>query len=280
MTLMEAIEKRTSVRTYSKEELDLQHIDKVKAILEKTQDLSFFGTPPVLQLLNTDPGTFGVIQGSALFLALLVKEKDGSLVYGQSPHKGLIDCGYTAESVVLELTALGLGTCWLGGTFNRRKVEEELALPEDLSLAALIALGEPGDRKTVIEKVFRLGAGSEKRKPFSSLFFLETPETPLPEDRAGSLQPVLQALRIGPSASNKQPWRVILKEEGEKTAALYLEVKEQYEKSAGYPIQSLDAGIALAHIKIASRELGLPLKRIGIPEDSFPGLKPVYSFRI
>lgn len=52
-------------------------------------------------------------------------------------------CGYFGERLVLFAQTLGLGTCWVGGTFSRKKTAYEAAPGEKLAL--VIAVGLPED---------------------------------------------------------------------------------------------------------------------------------------
>ena len=56
-------------------------------------------------------GTYGFIKGATGFIVGAVR---------QAPND-LEDYGYLREQVILYATGLGLGTCWLGGTFTRSR---------------------------------------------------------------------------------------------------------------------------------------------------------------
>ena len=57
--------------------------------------------------------------------------------------------------------------------------------------------------------------------------------------------------RSGPSASNKQPWRIIL---DWNKAHFYLKKTENYAQSIPFDIQALDMGIALCHFEEGLKE--------------------------
>jgi nitroreductase len=69
----------------------------------------------------------------------------------------------------------------------------------------------------------------------------------------GECHRAVEAVRLAPSASNKQPWR-ILTVDGQ--LHLYLEKSLGYSKGLGFDIQLVDAGIAMCHVEVAERELG------------------------
>lgn len=49
--------------------------------------------------------------------------------------------GYIGEAFVLECTARGIATCWLGASYKKSKVREFVDLKEDETLACIIAFG-------------------------------------------------------------------------------------------------------------------------------------------
>ena len=61
-------------------------------------------------------------------------------------------------------------------------------------------------------------------------------------------------VRLGPSASNKQPWRVVRTN----TACHFYEYKEPgYSDRLPYDIQRIDMGIAACHFHLAAKEQSL-----------------------
>ncbi len=223
-------------------------------------------------------GTYGFIKGATGFLIGAVR---------RAP-KDLENYGYLTEQAVLFATGLGLGSCWLGGTFTKGTFAARLGgLQADELAPAVVSLGYAGDDGA--ERI-RLRETGSRRLPASSLFFVDrlgappvtgepltpgearahnagTPgAAPLHADarapgEADSFAAVLEGVRMAPSASNKQPWRIV------RTGAdwhFYLQRTKGYGK--GSPIfrllrltdlQRVDLGIALCHFELAAREAGL-----------------------
>jgi nitroreductase len=193
-------------------------------------------------------GTYGVIRGADNYLAGAITTGEGHLE----------DYGYLMENIVLFLTENGLGTCWLGGFFNRSEFSRVLGIKPDEVVPAVTPVGYASPKISIVDRVIRRGAGSDSRKPREELFFEDDPDTPLTADAAGKYGAPLEMLRLGPSASNKQPWRVI-KEKGRNNYRFYLK------RSAGYSqlykaldLQKLDIGIAMSHFDLTAKELPLP----------------------
>jgi len=141
-------------------------------------------------------GTYGFIKGATGFLLGAVKP---------GPHD-MEDYGYLLEHAVLEATT------WDWHLLARRHVHQEFlcrridARPDEV-VPAVIAAGYPTE--TSRKHWLRRGAGSERRLPPEKLFFDERPDTPLDPASDGHLAGIVEAVRWAPSASNKQPWRLI-----------------------------------------------------------------------
>ena len=69
--------------------------------------------------------------------------------------------GYYGERLVLDLTDMGLGTCWVGGTFDR----SHFRIPDGEAMLCVVTVGYVED-PSLKERLIR-GALSRKRKPAS-----------------------------------------------------------------------------------------------------------------
>jgi hypothetical protein len=99
-------------------------------------------------------------------------------------------------------------------------------------------------------------AKSDRRKTWAELFFDGKPGNPLGQEHAGPFAEALEAVRIGPSASNRQPWRVV--REGA-ICHFFLQRTSGYDKMTGeIKLQEVDMGIALCHFEEAAKEAGVP----------------------
>jgi hypothetical protein len=163
------------------------------------------------------------------------------------------DYGYCMEMNILTATAMGLGTCWLGGTFKRSGFATKLNLADGELLPAVTPVGYPGNRRSTIDRFFRFNAGSDKRKPWEKLFYDGGIDTPLNKDWAGNYMTPLECVRIGPSAANKQPWRII-----KDNYHFYIRRALGYDRVFGpIKLQNVDMGIAMCHFELSLREIGL-----------------------
>ena len=107
---------------------------------------------------------------------------------------------------------------------------------------------------------------SDERVPFDELFFVGDFGHPLAEANAAALAAPLQMVRWAPSATNKQPWRVVVN--GDKVH-FYEHKSKGYAREATGDIQKVDLGIALCHFEIAAQEAGVS----GAFAESDPGIE-------
>jgi nitroreductase len=185
-------------------------------------------------------GTYGVIRGASTYLA-------GAASRGPC---ALLDFGYLFELLILRATDLGLGTCWLGGTFRRSDFDRALRLREDEILPAVSPVGMPAGRRSLLDHAFRIGAGSRSRRPWESLYFNGGGKVLSPGHLPDSHRDALEMLRLAPSASNRQPWRGLL---AGRELHLFLHRTPGYRRAGAVDLQQMDIGIAMAHFELALR---------------------------
>jgi nitroreductase len=253
MNTLESIKNRTSVRTYSSKRLDAAIKTTLQALCQENRQ-GPFGVSVRLELLDlhTLPpeelrrfGTYGVIKGGSLYILAAVKDEPGAME----------DVGYCLEKVILKATAMGLGTCWLAGTFRRSNFAGQMQLTEAELLPAITPVGYAAEKSSMVEKAMRYGARANRRKPWEELFFHADGKTPLSQEDAGTYRDALEAVRLGPSASNRQPWRFV--KENEELYRLYLAESPRYNRILGkIRIQNIDMGIAMCHFQLAAEEIG------------------------
>ncbi|MDR1524804.1 MAG: hypothetical protein LBS79_06060 [Tannerella sp.] len=244
MTIIETIRKRRSVRTYNGEALSDEHAGLIQNYIAGLQPP--FGVKAHIRLIralvagNAKPvklGTYGWVAGARDYLALIYEE-------GPLAEEG---AAYMFEQAILYCTGLGLGTCWLGGSFSRKDFGRQVTLKPDEKLRIVSPAGYASDRKRFIETYI---VGAEKnhrtRKPFEANFFHKNFSTPLTEAEAGIYALPLEMVRIAPSANNTQPWRVTL--DGN-TVHFY--------RTFSYGFSAIDTGIALCHFGETCRETGI-----------------------
>lgn len=271
MNDMEAIKHRISVRSYSDRTIEESKKKELQAAC-CNHTAGPFGVKVRFKILDFKQldnrelrslGTYGFIRGAKLYILGAVKESVGAFE----------DLGYCLEKIILEATKLGLGTCWLGGTFRRGSFAKHISLEDDELLPAVTPVGYASRETSGAERMIRFSAGSKKRKPWNELFFTVGGNIPLTEPEAGKYREALEAVRMGPSASNRQPWRII--KDGEGKFHLFLKENELYNRMLGkIRLQNMDMGIAMCHFETAADHSGIAGSWISENDSvEFPGLQ-------
>lgn len=203
-SVVEAVGKRKSVRTYADMPLDDEVLEKIKTYAGALSNP--MGAQVTVGIARKDSGgeavrlgTYGMIKGATTFVGAAVAP-------GEHALEGL---GYAFENLVLYATSLGLGTVWLGGTFSRSDFRKAMHMPDGWLFPVVCPLGYSADGTRLLDRITRMMARSGTRKRWQELFFDGDFSTPLTKEAAGEWREALEMVRLAPSASNGQPWRVV-----------------------------------------------------------------------
>lgn len=269
--ITEIISQRFSCRSYRNEPIDADKREQLQAFIEALPQAPFgklrtrpFGTRPRFDLAAATKsdgkalrglGTYGFIKNPPAFIlgAMTLSDYD------------LEDYGYLMESIILYATELGLGTCWLGGTFTKSSFAKKIELSTDETIPAVASVGEYADMEQKRQGLVSRTAGADRRLAWEKLFFNYLFEVPLLRNEAAEYATALEMVRLGPSASNKQPWRIL---NHNQFWRFYLRRTPGYREDPVKRIlnlcdlQRLDIGIAMCHFELTAHELGLKGKWI------------------
>jgi nitroreductase len=245
----ELITDRVSTRTFDNREISNSVRDELNAFIAGINSQKSFNGRFLL-LENSEPGdgtsrkpgTYGMIAGAHSFLVMILK-KDAA---------DAATAGFLFEEIILCAADLGLQTCWLGGSFNKNDFKNRVSLAENEYIPIVSPVGYMKSKPRALESVMRTAIGANKRKPWKDLFF-DSQQNPLDQQSAGRYATALEMVRLGPSASNKQPWRVILADDA---FHFYLCRTPGYGLPS-YDLQKNDLGIARCHFELTANELGL-----------------------
>jgi hypothetical protein len=194
-------------------------------------------------------GTYGLIQNPAGYLAGAVRESDTMFE----------DFGYRMEEMVLTATDLDLGTCWLGGSFTKTSFADRVRRQEGEMVPAVVSVGYISETPRLLDRIIRRQARSNSRLPWEHLFFDQRFGNPVSQRAADAYAVPLEMVRQGPSASNRQPWRIVHAGSG---WHFYVQRTPRYPSWAASPfiagdLQRMDVGIAMCHFALTADELGL-----------------------
>lgn len=245
----EVVRKRYSVRNYKEQEIEENMKKEIRDFIDTLENP--FGKKVKFHFLDNDDmknekklGTYGVIKGAKQYIGTTIKKEPMALEA----------LGYELEVVILYLAYRGIGTCWLGGTFNRKGFAKAMNIEEGEIFPIITPYGYAATNKHTIDKIMRKVIKADHRKEWNQLFYKDDFNTNLTKEDSGDFAFPLEMVRLGPSASNKQPWRILLKED---TFHFYEYKEPRYSESFPYDIQRVDMGIAAAHFDLAVKEKGI-----------------------
>ena len=239
-----AMRRRVSTRSYTGHQVEPSLVeqllkavaaaDHVTPVPPRVEVIS--GVDLARRVLTFVIGSYGLVQNAPHLLAgVLPTESDAARV----------DLGYVLEQVVLEATRLGLGTCWVTGSYDARNAGDTVGLATGEVAAAVCTLGYPSETRLgrFHSQTIRRFAGGWRRKPLAEIVCSERWGGSWRRESADpALVSMLEHARIAPSATNRQPWRFIVRQDGIVLALVRP--------------KPIDAGIVMAHVALAAAALG------------------------
>ena len=215
MTISEAINERHSVRQYKTAPIEEKLVTELNAFIENCNAESGLN----IQLICNDPECFNV------FLAHYGKFSNANNYISLVGKKSMTNldetAGYFGEAIVLKAQQMGLNTCWVAGTFGRKKCKAKVAKDEKIVCVISIGYGENQGVK-------------HKSKPIEKLCKADL--STAPEWFKNGVDGALQA----PTALNQQ--KFIISMEGEDAKIV----------SKGGAMTKLDLGIVKYNFEAAS----------------------------
>jgi nitroreductase len=256
--ITEIIRERFSCRTYLDKPIETEKQQRLQELMDALR-AGPFGAPLRFKLAAATEQDRGSLKGLGTYG--FIKGATGFIIGATKPAPmNLEDYGYALERIVLWATELGLGTCWLGGTFTRSGFAHKIAAARDELIPAVASIGHIADVEQAKKNVLRRMAGSDGRFSWERLFFDRAFGVPLSPETAGVYATPLEMVRLGPSASNKQPWRIV--REGD-AWHFYVQRNRNYPPGLAARLlkiadmQRVDMGIAMCHWALTAEERGL-----------------------
>ena len=274
--LQTTIESRKSVRLYDDRPLSDEDKNLIVSYIDKTlEEPTPFKSKMRVHYIEAKPGTeieklgtYGVIKGTKTFLCVTTKDEEGEMEA----------IGYNFEKIVLYLTSIGIGTCYLAGTFKREQFLNAINVKDDEIFPIVCPIGYPKDGNSLINKIFRKVAKSDQRMKWDEIFFDGDFAHPLTKEKANEYEFPLEMFRLAPSAANKQPWRIVYKDN-------YFHFFKVDNPKSKYPydLQKLDVGIATCHFSLAAKDKSLNgefIKLDNFDIDIPEGISYLYSWKM
>ncbi len=151
MAILGVIRKRYSCRAYQDRKIEREKLDtifeaaRLAPSARNAQDWRFV----VVSDERTKRAVAATTNRPAVF------EKAGAIIVACSNSDHVMRCGQAIapidvaialEHIALQAIELGLGTCWIG-SFDPATVGQILAIPADIAIIELMAVGYPADSK-------------------------------------------------------------------------------------------------------------------------------------
>jgi nitroreductase len=150
MTVMEAIQQRRSIRSYTgqpvEEEKLIQVLEAARLApsASNRQSWRFIAVrDPAVRAKLAEAAMSQPFVGTApVILVACGTEPEGVMACGQ--HRYSIDLSIATAFMILEAWEQGLGTCWLG-RFDEQQVKDALGIPAGVRVVAMTPLGYPAE---------------------------------------------------------------------------------------------------------------------------------------
>jgi nitroreductase len=149
MHVYETMQKRRSIRKYTKQPVENEKIQKI--LNSARLGPSAANKQPCHLIVVSDPGRLKEayraewFQQAPLVVVVCANEK---VAWRRSDglNYWVVDAAIAMQNIVLVATELGLGTCWVGA-FDEGKLRKALDIPEDYKIVAMTPIGYGDERK-------------------------------------------------------------------------------------------------------------------------------------
>jgi hypothetical protein len=169
MDYLDAIDLRCSRRSYSNLPISQGKVDKLNKIIG---ELNIESGLDIEYMVDGSDAFGGIKKSYGMFKnvrALIVLK--GNISDINLKEK----VGYFGEKIILEATKIGLGTCWVGGTFDKNNKLFDIS--KDKNMVCVITIGNVEEQKTIKEKAI-YSIIHRKAIPLGKLYTTDTENLP------------------------------------------------------------------------------------------------------
>ncbi|MCM1152866.1 MAG: nitroreductase family protein [Muribaculum sp.] len=230
---LEEIQERHSVRSFREIPLKRSDVDTLKAELTM---INTHESGLIFRLFtdNTDPfghfnKSYGFFRNARNYIAVIIDRNYTDVIER---------AGYCAEQVVLKATSMGIGSCFVGGTYDRNSIDTPIRAGQEILF--IIVIGYP-DTIEAERPLARLAMKIAHRKKMDyESFYVEREGWPVEKalKEFKWLKDGLMAVACAPSSLNKRPVRIWVGQTTENKPIVRIGIPEIKER------QYIDLGIA------------------------------------
>lgn len=280
MEYMERIKERKSVRAYKEKKIPDQVLEELRAHFENGMRL----IPDIeMELYFLDSDVKDKLEGAAGYKGFMIGAPRYTLLLSERKEYYIENAGYAGEDLVLKMTALGLGSCWLSCRDSDR-VKESLGLRSDKEVVAIIAFGYKERESKIISLYIKSMSDVDVkvRKGYELPHMTvdemvslhrwgEAPAHRLEEMGQTALLDAFQAACLAPTYRNRQPYGMIFDTDQAAVVALVIREDEHTDETSA----KLNAGVIMQHFAAVlspwhpglSWQMGTLDKDYGLPPD-------------
>jgi nitroreductase len=135
MDLLEAINLRHSVRSYTERKVDGEALDQLKKTVDECNSESGLN----IQLCLNEPGAFSSLMAK---YGRFRNVKNYIALVGKNDNQLEEKAGYYGEKIVIKAQQLGLNTCWVAATYDKGKSIAKVNPDEKLLMVITVGYGE------------------------------------------------------------------------------------------------------------------------------------------
>ena len=257
MELYDAIFIRRSVRKYLFEKLSDKKLKEIKNVISSAESLyndidlkiNIIDGEKMDPILKGVIGNYGKIK-APYYLSAASEVKDGYLE----------NAGFVLEKIVLSLTGMGIGTCWIGSKVEEEQLRAITGINKNLKPVILIAFGYAAAHNDL----YRKHPSEAKRKDLHKI---------VTGNPGQDWEKILSAVKLAPSSVNSQPWRFFIEDN---EIHVYIGSNLITKHFIG-ELNYLDAGIALRHAEIAAKHYSKNIEFQKLNSKYQPGLNYITS---
>lgn len=238
MSNIELMKKRISTRKFKEEKISESDIESIMQYAANVKPL-FSDIKWSIQITDKTEVIKGMISAVGK-MYYKVFSPNYILLSSEISEKSNENIGYVGQQIVLKLTELGIGSCWIGAPIKKSSFEKNFDINSNERYVIMIAIGYPLEKFSEVQKRPRISS-----------------EEIFVGDNINGKEKVLDALRIAPSAVNSQPW--IVYGDNDKWD-IYIKYKSGLFGSMLKRMNKIDIGIGFSHLILALDEMKIDYK--------------------
>jgi nitroreductase len=167
MNVYEAVRTRKSVRSFSARAVEPEKITRMLEAarlapsaknLQEWRFVVVTDAQVISRVTAEAAGAYSFAAEAPVLIVVCAVTDKGLMSCGHSRYA--VDCAAAVDHLMLAAVEEGLGTCWIGG-FQQKPVKQQLNIPEEVEVFALLPVGYPSDPAPV----------QKRRKAFGELVY-------------------------------------------------------------------------------------------------------------